>query len=240
MFPALAIGAGVSWLFHREVLNRTPPQHEAAPRPQGAIPGPPQLDGNIEPTTRAGVLNLLQGGTPEQLDAAAQSLLRSGYPMAAHACMQRCRQLAHALMQRQQMAQQRQAALEQQAAQNKDVQGLAEAAAAIKAAAGGAAPHPQQTPAAAAAPPPAKDDDTGTPQSSAPPEDRPKVPSVTTRRRASAAKKSGAGARPVAPVAASSSANGHAAPPPSGVDLAGDHLDDQDHVNGHGPAREAH
>ena len=45
-----------------------------------------QPDAHMEARTRAGLDRLLMGGTPDQLDQAANSLLRSGYPLAAQLC----------------------------------------------------------------------------------------------------------------------------------------------------------
>jgi hypothetical protein len=90
MLPAILIGGGVSYLFSRLLAEDTsrpvqrfgPPQ-QVGNRPPGSVM---QIDAHCEPQTRAGLERLLTGGTPEQLDQAAHSLLRTGYPLAAQAC----------------------------------------------------------------------------------------------------------------------------------------------------------
>lgn len=80
MWPALLLGAGLSVF-----INRTLNEPDRAPNGE---PIPP-IDRHMDPATRAGLGRLLAGGTPDDLDQGARSLLYSGYPLAAHICAQR-------------------------------------------------------------------------------------------------------------------------------------------------------
>jgi hypothetical protein len=95
-----------------------------------------RIEANIEPRTRAGFERLMTGGSPEELDRGAMSLLRSGYPLAAQHCAHKAtamrqfeaqRQAATAHRDRMVAAQAAQAAA--LAAQNAQAQALADAAA---------------------------------------------------------------------------------------------------------------
>lgn len=67
------------------MLNEQADNQRVAARPRQ----PAQLvpEPHMEPRTRAGFERIMMGGTPEQLDQAAMSLLRSGYPVAAQICV---------------------------------------------------------------------------------------------------------------------------------------------------------
>jgi len=82
----------------------------------------------MEPRTRAGFDRILMGGTPEQLDQAAMSLLRSGYPVAAQICVGKAGAMRRFDAERRAaMARQEQAAT-LHAAQEAQAQALADAA----------------------------------------------------------------------------------------------------------------
>lgn len=90
----IVLGGGASYLFSRLLSGDTDggAQRPAAPqlRPgQRLAPTPPALDANLDHATRAGLERLLTGGSPDELDLAANSLLRTGYPLAAHVCAQK-------------------------------------------------------------------------------------------------------------------------------------------------------
>lgn len=91
MIEFLAIGSGVAFLVNRFVLGTKRPETPAAqaPPPVAQVAGGVILDNPIEPRTAEGVMHLLQHGTCEQLDTAAISLIRTGYPIASRQCADR-------------------------------------------------------------------------------------------------------------------------------------------------------